>query len=210
MFEFLGSPVPVRNDLKNAHAELWAHLAAPGPTLTGDERVDLAHYAREAENAEPHHGIDLPPSLCRLAAALFAEPATVDGPMVRASVDESSDAMTVEVISIVSMLAAVDGTHHALNAVLEPLPTPRPGGPNGEIAEGMKRRRTHVPMPQGAIPMALDLLPRVGSVFRDSFGPQYMTGAEMTLNDFARDPGLNRAQIEIVSSRTSLHNKCFY
>jgi hypothetical protein len=65
-------------------------------------------------------------------------------------------------------------------------------------------------MPVGAIPLALDLLPEAGAAFRSSFGPQYMTGPEMGFDDFARDPGLNRAQIEIVSTKTSLHNKCFY
>jgi hypothetical protein len=118
--------------------------------------------------------------------------------------------MVVEVISIVSMLSAVDGAHSALGADLEPLPAPLEGEPTREIAEGLRQRHTHVPMPAGAIPVALDLLPHVGQVFRNSFGPQYMTGPEMALDDFHRTPGLNRAQMEIVSSRTSLLNECFY
>ena len=42
------------------------------------------------------------------------------------------------------------------------------------------------------------------------FGPHFMSGWEMALDDFARRPGLDRAQMELVSSRTSLHNECFY
>lgn len=130
--------------------------------------------------------------------------------MVRQAAEEVGDPMTVEVISIVSMLSAVDGAHRSLGAQPEPLPEPAPGEPTGDVTKGLKRRRTHIPMPPGAIPVALDLLPAVGHVFRASYGPQYMTEPEMALGGFSRTPGLNRAQIEIVSSRTSLLNECFY
>ena len=65
-------------------------------------------------------------------------------------------------------------------------------------------------MPAGAINVAFDLLPHVGQIFQNSFGPQYMTGPEMDFEDYERSPGLNRPQMEIVSSRTSMHNRCFY
>lgn len=210
MFEFIGSPVPVREDLKIAYGDIWVHLAGPGPTLTGSQRVGLAAFVRAARIGDTPAWPDLPASILNLAALLFTDPAEVDRSTVRAAVDDAGDPMTVEVISLVSMLSAVDGGHRGLTAELEPLPTPREGVPTGAIAEGLKQRRTHVPMPGGAIPLALDLLPDVGRVFRHSFGPQYMTESEMGFDDFSRTPGLNRAQIEIVSSRTSLHNKCFY
>ena len=41
-------------------------------------------------------------------------------------------------------------------------------------------------------------------------GPQYMTYADMAFPDFARTPGLNRSQMELISSRLSFHNECFY
>ena len=210
MFAFAGSPVPVRDDLRNAYRELWSHLADPGPTLPGTQRVALAEYVRVTRRGGTPPNMDLSSSLLTLASTLFGDPGLVDRSMVRRAADEVGDPMVVEVISIVSMLSAVDGAHRALSAELEPLPEPLEGAPTNEIAEGLKQRRTHVPMPAGAIPVALDLLPLVGRVFQNSFGPQYMTEREMSLDDFGRDPGLNRAQIEVVSSRTSLLNKCFY
>jgi hypothetical protein len=210
MFEFTGSPVPVRQDLKIAYGTIWAHLGGPGPTLTGSQRASLAAFVRAARSGDTPAWPDLPASVLNLAALLFTQPGKVDRSTVRAAADDAGDPMTVEIISIVSMLAAVDGGHRGLSAELEPLPTPREEPPTGIIAEGLKQRRTHVPMPEGAIPLALDLLPEVGKVFQDSFGPQYMTEPEMGFDDFSRTPGLNRAQIEVVSSRTSLHNKCFY
>lgn len=210
MFEFSGSPVSVRQDLKEAYGEIWEHLASPGPTLTGIQRVGLAAYVRAARSGDTPAWIDLPVSVLNLAALLFTDPARVDRSTVRAAAGDAGDPLTVEVIALVSMLSAVDGAHRGLGALLEPLPVPGAGTPTGVIAEGLKQRRTHVPMPVGAIPVALDLLPEVGEAFRNSFGPQYMTGAEMESDDFEREPGLNRAQIEVVSSRTSLQNKCFY
>ena len=210
VFAFAGSPVSVRGDLRDAYVGLWSHLGGPGPTLTGTQRVGLAEYVRAVRNRGTPVRVELPASVPYLAAKLFGDPGLVDRSMVREAADEVGDPMVVEVISIVSMLSAIDGAHRALGADLEPLPEPLEGPPTNEIAEGLQQRRTHVPMPAGAIPVALDLLPRVGQVFRNSFGPQYMTEPEMVFDDFERNPGLNRAQIEIVSSRTSLLNRCFY
>jgi hypothetical protein len=210
MFAFEGSSVPVREDLRDAYIELWLHLSEPGPTLTGTQRVGLASYVRAARSGDTPAWIDLPASLLNLAAVIFTDPGLVDRAMVRAAADNAGDAMTVEAISIVAMLSAVDGAHRGLSADLEPLPVPEPGQPTRMVAEGLKQRRTHVPMPTGAINVAFDLLPDVGQVFQNSFGPQYMTGPEMAYDDFERSPGLNRAQMEIVSSRTSLQNECFY
>lgn len=210
MFAFTDSPVPVRDDLRDAYVAIWSHLGGPGPTLTAKQRVGIAAYVRAARSGDTPSWMDLPASLLNLAAVLFTDPGLVDRAMVRAAADSAGDAMTVEVISIVSMLSAVDGAHRGLTAELEPLPVPDVGEPTNVITEGLKERRTHVPMPEGSIPLALDLLPEIGQVYRRSFGPQYMTGNEMDFDDFERSPGLNRAQLEIISSRTSLHNRCFY
>lgn len=210
MFEFNGSPVPVRQDLRDAYASLWVHLAEPGPSLRADQRIALADYVRAARSGDTIPWLDQPRPLLHLAATLFTDPGAVDETMVRAAADAVGDPIVVETIAIVSMLSAVDGAHRALTADLEPLPTPEIGEPTRAVADGLKRRRTHVPMPAGPIPVALDLLPTVGSAFQDSFGAQYMTGSEMASDTFERSPGLNRAQIEIVSSRVSIHNECFY
>ena len=178
--------------------------------MTGSQRVGLAANVRSARSRDTPMTLDLPASVLSLATLLFTDPARVERTTVRAAADEAGDPMAVEVISLVSMLSAVDGGHRGLGAELEPLPTPMAGEPTGVVAVGLKQRRTHVPMPAGAIPLALGLLPEVGQVFQNSFGPQYMTEGDMAFDDFERDPGLNRVRIEIVSSRTSFHNMCFY
>ena len=210
MFEFRDAPVPVREDLKYAYRSIWLHFGRPGPTLTGHQRIRVLASARGDHTREHAAEICFSEQLGRLADDLYHRPAGVGETSVRAAADIDGDPRTVEVIALVSMLSSVDGTHRGLGVALEPLPEPSPGDPTGHIAEGLKRRRTHIPVPGGPIPFMLDLLPAEGAAFQSLFGPQYMTGWEMGFDTFRRSPGLDRAQMELVSSRTSVINECFY
>lgn len=210
MFDFRGSPVSVRPDLRYAYASLWDHVARPGPTLDGQQRVALLASVRDRAAGEAARTVGIEPPLGLLADTLYHDPTAVDGDLVRSAADASGDPSAVEVAALVSMLSSVDGTHRALAADLEPLPEPAAGHPTGEITEGLKRRRTHLPVPRGPIPVMFDLVPYEGAVYQSLFGPQYMTGWEMALDTFQRNPGLDRAQMELVSTRTSIHNECFY
>jgi len=204
MFEFAGSPVAVPADLRETFTVQWPHLAAPGATLTGPERVAVARASRGAETAGAH------PALLALARHLGAEPGTVFEAEVRAAADVVGDPSTVEAIAVVSLLSCVDGVHDALGVNREPLPEPADGAPTGDVAQGYKRRRTHVPMPQGAIPVALDLVPVEGARRIAMSAPTYMPDDDMVHPDWSRPGGLDRAQMEVVAARTSWHNDCFY
>ena len=210
MFDFPGSPVPVRPDLRYSYINTWNHFSRPGPTLSGPDRVEVLAAARNGKAPEQAGAAWFGPAIATMTDTLYGTPKAMNGSIVAAAVEEAGDPTTVEVIGLVSMVAALDGTHRALGAALEPLPEPQTGAPTGIITDGLKRRRTHIPVPPGPIPVVLDLLPEEGAAFQAMFGPQYMTGWEMALNDFRRHPGLDRAQMEIVSSRTSMHNECFY
>ncbi len=188
----------------------WEHFARPGPTLTGAQRVAVLAATRRGDCASAATQIGVGTDLGRLADELFHRPADVDTPIVRAAADGSGEAATVEVVALTSMLAAVDNTHRGLGADLEPLPDPVDGAPTGEVATGLTRRRLNLPAPPGPIPVVFDLLPTVARAWQAMFGPQYMTGEQMADPAFRRDPGLDRAQIEVVASRTSLLNECFY
>ena len=206
MLEYPKAPVPVREDLKDAHRAIWDHLGNPGAVFTADERSRILSAARR----DTRHHESVPIAITSLARFLYDDPAVVDGAMVRAAAASAGEPAVVETIAAVSMLSAVDGTHRALGVELEPLPEPQPGPATGKVLSGLTRRRTHVPMPQGAIPRALDLIPDASVAFRASFGAQYMTGSEMSYSNYARTPGLNRAQMELISARTSILNECFY
>ena len=206
MFDFAAAPVNVREDIRDAFRRLWAGLASPGASLTGSQRVAIARVARDSEQRTA----DVPEALQDLATMLMVDPAKVGEAEVRRAADGVGEAPTVEIIAIVSMLSAADTFHDALGLDREPLPTPIAGEPTGDIRADLKRRRTYVPMPPGPIPFALDLVPSDAELYLSLHGPLYMTDEEMSSDDFAREPGLNRAQMELISARLSFHNKCFY
>lgn len=207
MFDFADSAIPIRSDIAEVLQAHWAHLGSPGATLDSRQRIAVGHAARGTQPTEP---ADIPRPVARLASTLMRNPDTVDEGLVRGTADAVGDPMAVEAISIVSQLSAVDGFHKAMGLDPEPLPSPTPGTATGEITQHLKRRRTHVPMPAGPIPVALDLTPAEGRAMEALAGPLYMTYGEMAHGDFARAPGLNRAQMELISSRISVHNECFY
>lgn len=210
MFSFTNSPVAVRSDLTETFVGMWAYFAKPGPVFDASQRSALLKTARTNENPDSQPGDRLPEHVAELAHTLYHDPAQVDNNLVRTAAGVAGDAATVETIGLVSMLSAVDGVHRALGVDLEPLPRPIPGSPTGNIIKRLKRRRTYVPMPRGAIPSALDLVPDVASAWVASFGPLYMTDEQMGYVDFVRSPGLDRAQIELIAAKTSLINECFY
>lgn len=203
MFTYSGSPVPVRDDLRDAHRAIWAHVAQPGPVFDASKRLSILNAARHAEASSND-------PLEQLATTLYVNPATVTGDMVRSAITTTGEPAVVEAVAIVSMLSAVDNTHRALGADIEPLPEPMTGSATGAIASGLKKRRGHVPMTRNSITVALDLLPTENAAYAASCGPHYMTFAEMVSPLFERSPGLNRAQLETIASRTSLIQECFY
>jgi hypothetical protein len=210
MFDFVNAPVEIRGDIPNVLRKHWAHLASPGATLTSQERIAIAADARGSVAVGGAASAPFDRRTSPLASTLMADPGAVDEELVLATAASVGNATAVEVIGIVSHLSAVDGFHQALGIPLEPLPEPVTGEPTGDITPDLKRRRTHLPMPPGPIPVSLDLTPAEGTAMEALSGPLYMTYDDMAHDDFARDPGLNRAQMELISSRTSHRNACFY
>lgn len=201
MSMLLEADVPVRPEVLDAEQAQFDVMAAPGAVLSGSERVGLVEAARSGQTTNP---------LQRFAHHLYADPGTIHAEDVFAAVDATSDPAVVETIGVVARLSSVDRTHLVLNVALQPLPTPSKRSPTARVAKGLKHRRGHIPMPPGAIPTTLDLVPSEGAALRNMLGPMYMTENEMSDPLFARNPGLNTPQLETVAARISLINKCFY
>jgi hypothetical protein len=201
MSELANATVHVRDDIIEMESRSFAALATPGGSLSGEDRVALASAARSNETKT---------DLERFARLLYSSPATVKAEHIDKAAEDAGFPRTVEAIGIVARLSALDGVHLALGVDLEPLPVPLPGPATGEIAQDLKRRRGHVPMPPGPIPVTLDLIPSEAEAFRAMFDSLYMTEAQMADPQFGREPGLNTPQLETIASRISMLNECFY
>ena len=201
MSNLLQASVPVRPEVVDVESMAFEALATPGAVLDGSQRVELAAAARSGDTTD---------ELQVFAHHLYTSPGTVHEQHVRAAADATSEPAVVEAIGIVARLAALDRVHDVLDVDLEPLPEPKAGEPTGEIREGLKRRRGHLPMPPGPIPVTLGLVPSEEPPFHALFGPLYMTDEEMADPHFKRDPGLDTPQLETIAARISLLNECFY
>jgi hypothetical protein len=116
----------------------------------------------------------------------------------------------VELVAIVSQLTAVDTFHRALGLDLAPLPVPQPGRPSRELPQpAATLTKSWVPMVgPPSIPTSLSAVPAEMAALEALHGPMYLSYEEMGDPAIAR--GLTRAQMELVASRTSAINECFF
>ena len=144
-----------------------------------------------------------------VAAVVSARPASIRRTWVDEMTAEIGYAPYVEIVGVVSRLAAVDTFQVALGVDLEPLPHPDAGDPSRVDEPQARAGAAWVPMVGGAsVTQALSLVDAEAVAQEDMHGPLYLTYEEMAELDFVR--GLSRAQMELVAARTSAINECFY
>ncbi len=201
-------PVP---DIADALRREWRRLAAPGTWWTGPERVAIAAEARKARRATddpPPVALPLPAREAArvIAGESHATSRTWVGSLMDAGLDHER---YVELVGVVARLAAVDRLTTALGLGHEPLPDPEDGEPSRTPAEGTRIGRAWVPMPPGrSIVVALDHVPAETEAMTDLHGALYLTLDQMGDPLIRRE--LGRPQMELIASRVSLLNQCFY
>ncbi len=212
MFDFSSSLLPVRPDLPAAFRRVWQRLAAPGTWWSGAERVSIAAAARDAyESGNATGNGALPVAAHEAAAALSHEPAAVTEEMISGWTSRGLSAnQYVELVGIVAQFTAVDTFHRAMSLDLEPLPDPEPGRPSNDLPPTAATvTKAWVPMVgPPTIPTSLSAVPAEMAALEALHGPMYLSYEEMS--DPAITRGLTRAQMELVASRTSVINECFF
>jgi hypothetical protein len=141
------APVPIRDDLRAAHARAWSTLGRAGTWWTGAERVAMAAEVRVAAGcalcrarkaalspytiAGTHDG---PGSLAAPVIEAVHRITTDPGRLKRQWFDELvaaglGDAPYVELVGIVVTVLGTDSFCRAMGVPLHPLPAPEPGVP---------------------------------------------------------------------------------
>ena len=199
----------IRSDLIENLQQSWANLVGPGAVWTGPERLAIVAEARRARNQEAP-GSALSGAATEAARLLAADPAAarrgwVEG-IVAAGLGYEG---YVELLGVVSRLVAVDTLSEALGLGVEPLPESVSGEPSGEVSAQARPGKGWVPMVGGtSITQALSLIPSENAELERFHGPMYLTFDQMSDPTFTR--GLTRPQMELVASRTSAINECFF
>lgn len=222
----------VRTDLADAHREAWEHLAGPGSWWTGEQRLEVAKTVLDAlADSEP-----IPPwgSISAVEGRLPANPSapafahdvayriarhagTLTEDWYRKASAELGPLPYVELVGIVTTVAAVSQFSRNIGVDVPDLPTPAPGEPTGDVpSELVDPELNWVPVAApadqtAAVVQAYSAVPgELGNLWRMS-AAQYMPAEEMVDPAWQRrEGGLTRPQVELVASRVSQLRECFY
>ena len=228
-FEYAGCEWPISERVAGAHRRSWERLAAPGFWWTGAQRVAIAEECRRAAAFEGGSGSALLPE----AAVHTVQKMVVDNAnLSREWVEEvcaaegMSDAHYIELLGVLVHVFSIDELHRALDLPLEPLPAPLAG-------ESSRRRPTGARQGDGWLAItppdaldpedeglyegapfaanvltALSLVPGNLPWLADLSHAHYLSYVEMRETGKLR--GIDRAQQELIASRVSVLNECFY
>ena len=140
--------------------------------------------------------------------------------------DGMSDAHYIELLGVVVHVFSIDELHRALDIPLEPLPSPIAGAPSRRRPSGARRVAGWLPItPPDALdpedadlydnaPIAANVLTALSLVpgnlpwLADLSHAHYLAYAEMRETGKLRE--ISRAQQELIASRVSVLNECFY
>ena len=224
--------VPLREDLRQAHANTWTALGQAGDYFTGSQRVEFVRVARDALTCQlcedrqaalspasvsgEHDTLsNLDPILIDMIHRLRTDP----GRLTKAWFDNIMTVVSpqeyVEIVAVVTSSVIVDTLHNALGQGLAPLPLPARGRPRRKYDEDAIDAGAWVPITAVAQEMsdtglpnvpnivrALGLVPGARDLFFGTFRPHY------ALKDI--NLSISQGQAEFVAARVSAMNECFY
>jgi len=145
-FDYSDAPVPVRQDLVDAHNRAWDRIAHAGTWLTGAERTAIAAEARHARGCalcaeqkaalSPFAVTGEHDTLGQVSAEkvemihrIVADPGRLTKSWVAGRLSVIPDTDYVETVSIIAHVTAIDTFAHAIGLAPRPLPEPQPGEP---------------------------------------------------------------------------------
>ncbi len=195
----------------SAIADALRNIATAGSFFTGSERVTLAHQARFARGLEPT-GPDLAQIVADTVRRVAVEAMNSRSEHVAAWEAEGLDVLAfVELVAVVAQISSIDSYRVGLGAPLDGLPAPVPGEPTPANDERAVKSNAWVPTVGIALaPTALNALPNEKAA-KDAMSKEWYLTDEF-VHKYDIDPGreLTRAQMELVASRTSFLNECFF
>lgn len=220
----LVAELPVREDVRAAHEATLRRFAEPGSWWSGADRLAIVREVRTAPSCP----------LC-LARAEALSPAAVQGEHASAGVlppvaieavhgirndsgrltrrwfDELIDMglqpqAYVELVSVVASTVIVDTFAQGVGGDLPDLPEAEPGVPSFDTSADVVDAGAYLPIARAGranILRSLGLVPSALRLFFDTFNHSYLMRPG---SEFAID----RRQVELVASRVSAVNQCFY
>jgi hypothetical protein len=225
--------LPVRQRIRDAHEAAIETFAEPGTWLDSDSRLAILAEARHAHTcrlcAERKEALspyavkgtheartELPKDLVEIVHRISTDSGRLTLSWYEGIVDAGiSPEMYVEVVGLVATLIIVDSFGAALGTELAEPPAAKSGEPSRERNSGVidagawvplldvEQEETDLEIPTAPnIFRAMGLVPGAIAHFFNVMRTQY------SLTEF--DISLGRSQIELLASRVSSLNQCFY
>jgi alkylhydroperoxidase family enzyme len=235
---YADSIYPVREDVAAIHASQIKKLGSPGTWGTGMQRLAIVNEARQSgyqagvleEPDQPGAIPDMELSAVarRVVHRLAVSPKDMDKDFYDAAIKEGlSDVEYVEIVGLIARFTCFDIFARGIGVPLRPLPAPQPGQPTRDRPATVVLEKAWVPTipagPDGGdfglalfglwqpyIMRGLSLVPDEYRAHHDLEEVQYMPSAHFMEFDYQHHEGLTRPQAEIVASRVSALNECFY
>ena len=222
----------IRDDLSEAYRQAWEHIARPGSWWTAAQRVELANTAiaaiRDIEPLPPWASVSavegrLPEGPTAPAVAhdatyrITRHAGTITEDLYRKVSAELGPLPYVELVSIVTTVAAY--VHFCRNVGIEaaPLPGPQPGDPTGDQPDELVQPQYNwvpVQAPADQLAAVVQAYTAVPGEFTNLWrlsDAQYMPGDKMIDPEWTRrEDGLSRPQTELVAARVAQLRECFY
>ena len=194
-----------------AIANALGTIATAGSFFTGAERIALAQQARFARGLSTE-APELPPLVADTVRRVAVEAMNSRSEHVASWEADGRDVLAfVELVAVVAQISSIDSYRVGIGAPLDPLPDPIPGEPTPAIDDRAVTSNAWVPTVGIALaPTALNALPNEKQS-KDAISKEWYLTDEF-VHKYDVDPGreLTRAQMELVASRTSYLNECFF
>ncbi len=194
-------------DRRAAVERALTQIAGPGAVLVASDRLLAADVARRSWAGE---GLSFASPLERVASAVATDTEGIDQEFIADLEVQGMNRLTyLEIAGIVARLSTVDWYARGIGAAPPPLGTPSDEPPTANVAADAAITDSWVPMTsEASAPRTLDALPDEGEALRSLLEPTYIPMAK--IGDWSAGDSLTRPQIELVASRTSYLNECFY
>ena len=222
-FDYEGAEYAIRAPIVRAHRKTWEKLASAGSFWRGRDRLEIARLTRvaRARRQEPIWSRDditserLGKENVELIRTIAIQASKIDRAWAEAHIARLGAGAYVELGALVATITAIDTYHEALGLPYEPFPAPRPN--DDTLPDEVTAKVTDIgafvpaiaPWVGPNVSRALSLVPSANKMFMANVMTMYST-AHGGFDKLVWEGALSRPQAELLATKVSAINECFY
>ncbi len=225
----MNAPAPADTPIRASQRAAIDAVAGAGDWLTGDQRVEVWRHVRDATTndldqrrraalspftiTDEHPGTDLlSPAAVEIVHRVASDPGRLTRAWAEPLIAVLGEETFTELVGVVAIVCVVDRFHEGVGEPLPDLPEPRPGTPSCLRPDGVGDVGAWVAQSTGTtvanVSRTLSLVPITNVTWRELVTTHYSRGAEFMVAVWDRP--LSRPQVELIASRSTTWNECFY